>query len=49
MDMPVVANSLHEALQSGFQVWDRDSQGYVVRRRPLDGPWEYGLVRVAGA
>jgi lipid-binding SYLF domain-containing protein len=38
-----VFSSLTEALKAGFQIYDRNSDGYVVRRQGPNG-WEQALV-----
>ena len=38
-------DSLAEALRHGYQVYDRDSDGYRVRRL-MNGLWEMALVKI---
>ena len=38
-------SSLNSALRAGFHVWDRTSDGYLVRTRTTGG-WALALVRV---
>lgn len=39
-------HSLLEALDAGFQVWDRTVYGYLVRRRESHG-WAFAEVHIA--
>jgi Ca2+-binding EF-hand superfamily protein len=41
----VVFRSLSEALKAGFQIYDRTSDGYLVRTRTSTG-WAMALVNV---
>jgi hypothetical protein len=41
----MVFSSIGEALQAGFQVYDRTSYGYLVRTRTAHG-WELAVVNV---
>ena len=41
----MVFTSLAEALRSGFQIYDRNSEGFLVRMMTANG-WAQALVRV---
>lgn len=42
----MVFRSLEEALRAGYQVYDRTTEGYLVRTRTSAG-WAIALVRVS--
>lgn len=43
----MVFKSLEEALRAGFQVYDRTSEGYLVRTR-MGNSWAMALVSLRG-
>lgn len=44
--MPFVYHDLNDALRDGFQVYDKTTDGYLVRRRGASGLWEMAVVIV---
>jgi hypothetical protein len=42
-----VFRSVPEALQAGFQIYDRTPNGYIARAR-IDGRWQMALIELTG-